>query len=149
MLPEDDANRQLAVGFKASGLLVLERQWQILNPANGWLRLKNSFHENHLANVEGNPNCTMILLIDFDENADRRELMEIPSRLRDQVFVLGCLSEPEILKERRSYEEIGRQLAQDCKNGSFAGIWSHQQLQHNRAEKERMAKIRALLFGQE
>jgi len=60
----------------------------------------------------------MVLLIDFDGKQERltEAKAKIPAHLADRVFILGALSEPEALKQAnlRSYEEIGRALAEDC-----------------------------------
>jgi hypothetical protein len=43
VLPEDDANRQLANGFFAEVDWNRQRQMQVLPPAGGWIEVLNRF----------------------------------------------------------------------------------------------------------
>ncbi len=93
----------------------------------------------------------IVLLIDFDEQEDRLAYVstKIPSDLRDRVFVLGVLSEPEKLKSslKKGFEEIGEALATDCSNNTDK-LWNHDLLKHNRDELERMIiHVKPFLFN--
>jgi len=83
----------------------------------------------------------MILLIDFDGDVGRLEKAKasIPADLTDRVFVLGVLSEPEVLKAeyRCSLEAIGTEIGRDCRQGTCT-TWGHALLQHNAGEIERL-----------
>ncbi len=48
VLPEDDANRQIANGFLLDPNLDV-RAIQILPPSGGWKKVLNSFMDNHLS----------------------------------------------------------------------------------------------------
>ena len=92
----------------------------------------------------------MVLLIDFDGKQERltEAKAKIPAHLADRVFILGALSEPEALKQAnlRSYEEIGRALAEDCREGTDT-IWGHDLLLHNASELDRLREhVRPILF---
>jgi len=91
----------------------------------------------------------MVLLIDFDGQEDRLdEAMEvIPDDLRERVFVLGALTEPEDLRRALgSYEEIGSRLARDCQSDTEE-TWTHPLLRHNAGELARLrACVRPILF---
>lgn len=95
------------------------------------------------------PKRFMILLIDFDGDANRRAEAEalIPQRLRERVFVLGAWTEPEMLKSALgSYETIGRAIARGCREYTETA-WDHELLQHNRPELDRLYRsIRPILF---
>lgn len=70
VLPEDDANRQMANGF----LLhpdVNPRAIQILNEVGGWTKVRDTFVDTHLPQLENLPKRHLILLIDLDEKLDR------------------------------------------------------------------------------
>lgn len=140
VLPEDEANRQLANGFHLNVFYHRQRQMQILPPAGGWLTLLEVFNAVHTIEMDRNENRLMILLIDLDGRPDRLDyaMKEIPERLADRVFILSTLTEPEGLKaELGSFEEIGGKLADDCRDGIDA-TWRHQLLQHNGGELNRL-----------
>jgi hypothetical protein len=81
---------------------------------------------------------------------------QIPSDLKDRVFVLGVLSEPEDLKGIKNkfetigtgkLENIGETLAQDCAD-STNEFWGHDLLKHNKAELDRMSlSVKPFLFS--
>jgi len=149
VLPEDDANRQLATGFTLDHSLDTRRM-QVLEEAGGWEPVLERFKRDHVHDMERYPNCFVVLLIDFDEHRDRFDvaMASIPGHLRDRVFVLGVWSFPERLRVDRGegYEAIGRALARDCRENTSGG-WSHPLLSHNAAEVERLQRvIRPILF---
>ena len=91
----------------------------------------------------------MVLLFDFDRKADRLSYAtgKIPEHLRDRVFVLGALSEPEALRsDLGSYETIGRKMAKDCREETDTTC-GHDLLRHNASEIGRLRKrVRPILF---
>jgi len=151
VLPEDDANRQLANGFQLDPLLD-ERRMQILEVAGGWVEVLNRFKDEHVPEMDKYASRFMVLVVDFDGRERRLDRIsaEIPEHLRERVFVLGTLSNPEKLRQAMGgkYESIGLAMAQDCRNDT-GEIWSHNLLCHNAGELERMRKsIRPVLFHQ-
>jgi hypothetical protein len=97
------------------------------------------------------PDRMIVLLIDFDEDENRLGYVEqrIPEELRNRVFVLGVLSEPERLKSslRQNFEEIGEALASDCSDHTD-GLWKHDLLKHNEPELARMmVSVKPFLFS--
>ena len=125
VLPEDDANTQIANGF----LLGLStRQIQILEEAGGWIRVPERFRSDYVDGMKRHSNRFMILLIDFDGKEERLQeaTARIPEDLQERVFILGALSEPEALRRAipGDYETIGLALAQDCREGTET-TWSH------------------------
>jgi hypothetical protein len=50
VLPEDDANRQIANGFLLDPS-IKPRNIQVLNPAGGWGKVLDSFLEDHVAGL--------------------------------------------------------------------------------------------------
>jgi len=101
VLPEDDADRELANGF----LLALDQsaltRIQVLPEAGGWMAVLDTFETDHVAKMDRFNERYMVLLIDFDGNAGRINYVKnrIPDRLRDRVFVLGALTNPEALRK--------------------------------------------------
>jgi hypothetical protein len=149
VLPEDDANRQLANGFLQDRYLSF---WKIrvLAQAGGWNRVLECFLSDHVRGMERHTNRFMVLLIDFDGKEDRLQYAkaQIPRRLRERVFVLGALTEPEALKRAipASYESIGLALARDCREGTDT-TWGHDLLRHNAGELDRLReRVRPILF---
>jgi hypothetical protein len=62
------------------------------------------------------------------------------------VFIIGSWTTPEELKDGRSFETVGGELAKDCKDESDLA-WSHDLLKHNSAEMARLrVAVRGILF---
>ncbi len=150
VLPEDDANRQLANGFQL-GDLSDYRQMKVLNVAGGWQEVVKCFKEEHAPEMDRNAKRFTVLLIDFDEQQNRLNNVkaEIPEHLKERVFVLGAWSEPEKLRTDfgPDYEKIGAAMAKDCFDNTDV-IWAHELLRHNANELERLRKhVRPILFA--
>ena len=73
VLPEDDANRQIAIGFQLALDWSVQRRIQVLNPAGGWYRVLDSFESDHVVAMDRNRHRLVVLLIDFDSNIARLE----------------------------------------------------------------------------
>ena len=121
VLPEDDANRQLANGFLLDQSVSI-RRIHVLPVAGGWRKVLNSFESEHVREMDRYSKRFMVLLIDFDGHEDRLAYAKsvVPVRLIDRVVVLGVLTEPEDLKKAGfgSYETIGMALAKDLPRGN-------------------------------
>jgi len=150
VLPEDAANRQIAVGFSLCLDFYVQRQMQVLNEVGGWTKVLSTFESDHIAMMDRTPNRNLILLIDFDDQPERlgEAQSRIPERLRERVFILGALSTPERLKNALgTYEQIGTRLAESCRSESDA-IWEHELLRHNAGQLTRLReRVRPILFG--
>ena len=149
VLPEDDANRQIANGFF---LRIAGRAWQVLPPAGGWARVIEEFERDHVFTMRRFPDTNIVLMMDFDRQVtERLERVQAvtPPELRDRVFVLGVLSEPEDLKanlKMMTFEAIGMSLFQDCADDTRR-TWSHELLKHNEAEVVRLiSSVKPFLF---
>jgi hypothetical protein len=150
VVPEDDANRQLANGFLLDPYLV-PRKIQVLEEAGGWTKVLDRFRSDHVSGMDAYPGRFMVLLIDFDSQEGRLAEVQavIPERLRDRVFVLGVWTEPEDLKPTfgPSYEAIGQDMAKDCREGTGA-TWERDLLRHNAGEIDRLRlQVRPILFS--
>lgn len=149
VLPEDDANRQLANGFHSGIDRSVERQMQILPPVGGWRRVLDAFERDHIRALVQYPSRVLVLLIDFDQEEERLAYVkaQIPSSLTERVFVLGVWSEPEKLKSAGlgSFEDIGERLAKECRQ-SVAPTWDHELLRHNSPELKRLREVVAPIF---
>jgi hypothetical protein len=149
VLPEDDANRQLANGFQLNSSLD-NRRMQILEVAGGWGEVLSRFKEDHVPEMDKYGSRFMVLLVDFDDREHRLDMVKaaIPERLKERVFVLGAWSEPEKLRQAiGSYESIGLALAEDCHKDAEE-TWMHDLLRHNAGELERLREhVRPILFG--
>jgi hypothetical protein len=150
VLPEDDANRQIANGFLLDPSIKL-RNIQVLNPAGGWGKVLDSFLEDHVADLRKWPQRHLVLLIDFDDLVDSRTeqfVSQFPPDVRDRIFLLGTQGEPEPLRKQcgDSLENIGKALAAECyRNESH--LWNHELLAHNESERLRLnAKVKSILF---
>jgi hypothetical protein len=147
VLPEDDANRQIANGFHRQVLPY--RQMQVLRPAGGWTKVLSLFESEHVTAMEHCPNRFMVLLIDFDSSETRLEKARaaIPQHLAERVFVLGAWSKPERLKtDLGDFETVGSKVADDCRSGTEATV-GHELLRHNTAELARLRhRVLPILF---
>lgn len=150
VLPEDDANRQIAQGF-ALEASVRERSIHVEPVAGGWTAVRDCFKRGYNDELLKYPLCSVVLLVDFDEMGAKRfeeVLSGVDAALKGRVFVLGARGEPEVLKTalRANYERIGRTLAKECADGTRT-TWEHELLAHNRVELERMVPhVRPILF---
>ena len=138
VLPEDDANREIANGFLLHSTL-RQRPIQVLHPAGGWMRVLESFEREHIDNLTRNTYRNLLMLIDFDSDPTRLELVNarVPTQIKNRVFVLGIWSEPEALKaDYRNYETIGTLLADGFFNQDDL-IWEHPLLKYNADERRR------------
>ena len=143
ILPEDDMNRQLANGFLLEPS-VQQRAVQVLPPADGWPKVKKGFLDTHILKLRKFQECHLILLIDFDNQLERRrEIFKsvIPDDVADRVYILGTLTEPEELSKecKLSAEKIGEALATNC-YANEVGLWGTRLLQHNQEEIDRLSK---------
>jgi len=157
VLPEDDANRQIATGFILDSN-VNEPAIQVLPIADGWGKVVDKFKDNHVSEMRRFPKRMIVLLIDFDRRGERLSYVksQIPEDLQDRVFILGVLSEPEDLKGIKKkfesigtgkLEKIGEALANDCSNNTNE-LWGHDLLKHNKTELDRMIlSVKPFLFN--
>lgn len=151
VLPEDDANRQIANGFILNPNLN-SRAIQVLPRAGGWSKVVENFLSDHAHEMRKYPRRMIVLLIDFDDQQESRldyVKNQIPEDLNDRVFVLGVLSEPENLRRdiQKTFEDIGETLAKDCSDNTNE-LWGHNLLKHNKHEIERMMlSVRQFLFN--
>lgn len=148
VLPEDDANREIANGFH----LHVEnyQQMQVLPIAGGWGRLLDEFTSTHVREMGRFPKRYMVLLLDFDDAPNRLEQVKnrIPSDLVGRVVILGAQTNPEDLKRAGlgTFEHIGSALAIECRDGHDE-IWRHPLVRHNASELKRLRDdIRQILF---
>jgi hypothetical protein len=149
VLPEDDADRQVANGFLLEPTL-LNNRIRVLEEAGGWNEVIERFCSIYATEMDRYPERRMILIIDFDGRLDRcdQARKRIPEHLLERVFILGAFNEPEDLRKElgSSYEKIGSAMARDCHDGTEL-IWRHPQLRHNSAEIERLRiDVRPILF---
>lgn len=137
VLPEDDANRQIAVGFQLG--VKNSRSMQVLSVAKGWEKARDTAKTEYFPYLEKYPDAHMVLLIDFDSDLTRSQtlLEEVPEELRGRFFVVGTLTIPEKIKAG-SLEDVGKALIDACAADECPGsIWDHELLKHNVTEGAR------------
>ena len=149
LIPEDDANRQLAIGFLLH-FAVSDGQVHTRGPAGGWKKVAEVFQSEFLEKLYQFPDAHVIMLVDFDENNERFEYFSerVPEDVKPRVFVIGAWDEPEELKRQlnSSLEGIGQALADGCDSDNFE-VWHHEHLKHNNAELERLVDVvKPILF---
>jgi hypothetical protein len=151
VIPEDDADRQIADGFVLHPRV--SRQVQVVEPAGGWARVVDTFKEEYLPLLRQHIHTHVVMVVDFDGDAAGRRRSkfeaEIPEVFRARVFVIGPRDTPESLRQStgKRYEDIGRLLADDC-DGDQAGMWGHELLRHNEVDRLRLFQtVRAFVFA--
>jgi len=150
VLPEDDANREMANGFLLDNR-VLMCNMQVLPPAGGWKKALDSLQSKHAQGFLKYPERRLLLLIDFDDEVPARQAYvrdHIPAAMRHRVFVLGVCSEPERFRAacNQKLEAIGENLAKECAE-SRQDLWAHALLMHNEAELVRLeTDVKPFLF---
>ncbi len=149
VIPEDDANRQIANGFLQE-VTVNQRRIQVLDEVGGWHNVIGSFLSNRYLEMQIYKERHVLLILDFDNDPTRFATVrsQIPPEVEDRVYILGSHSTPEPLrKDLGSFETIGLRLAQACRNSTNDG-WEHRLLAHNSPEVARMRmQVRPFLFS--
>lgn len=151
ILPEDDAYRMIANGFKRALPQEAQRKIDIRPVAGGWKHALELIPEQEM---EALPQRHLLVLTDFDSAGDVR--VDYVSKLiaaspsHDRVFSLGPKSEAEDLKGSLSAqlktpltpEACGEQFASDGLNCPDA-LWRNEQLDTawNRENLSRLCPI--------
>jgi hypothetical protein len=139
VLPEDRKNLELANGFQLQIDWNRQRQMKVLPSAGGWMDVLAQFQSDQVSYMRRYPSRFMVLLIDFDDDPDRLQYVraQIPDDLRERVFIVGVLTEPEDLRgDFGTPERAGAALAEDCRQDTD-GNWMHRLLIHNSDEVAR------------
>jgi hypothetical protein len=132
-------------------LEINERQFYVYDLARGWERGKETLLKLSKGYMREYPSSYALLIVDFDGNAHRGSEIknQIPEEVRDRVFVVGVLNEPENLKNSTGmkFEQLGLQIAEGCKDSNI-DFWERQELlAHNVDEIRRLSKaVRNLFF---
>lgn len=153
VLPEDDANREIANGFLKSLSLQYPHRMDILPPAGGWPAVRDSLSRKYVAYLRKYGDAHLILLIDFDNQVQQRMSQftsHIPADVQDRVYLVGTLDEPEKLRKALNriltQEGIGKTLADECGSG-ISYLWVHPHLAHNAGAHQRLSlTVRSILF---
>lgn len=150
VIPEDDANRQLADGFVLHHR-VKDARIQVVPPAGGWSKVLKTFQDEYLPRLRDYEDAHVVMLIDFDDQVESRMAQfeaQIPEQFRTRVFVIGSKYTPEKLKNElnRGFEQIGTDLADECDADTLV-YWSHKHLEHNDPVRQRLVQVvRPFLF---
>jgi len=150
VIPEDDRDRQLADGFILHDQVKTPRI-QVMPPAGGWREVLKEFTTEYVQRLRKYGKGHVVLLIDFDGDYDNRRMvfdLEIPTDLKDRVFVIGPSLTPEDPKRAmgKNFEQIGKDLAEDCFVGTET-TWNHPHLVHNDPDRRKLADfIKKFLF---
>ncbi len=101
LIPEDDADRELAVGF-LNHEAVADRVVGVRAPAGGWHEVLDVFESEYLPQLRRHLGAHVVMLIDFDGDESRRAHFEarIADDVRPRVFVIGSKDDPETLSAR-------------------------------------------------
>lgn len=142
VVPEDRANLDVANGFLLDPGVRL-RAVKLARVARGWTAVREELLGSIAPKLRQNTRAFAVLLVDFDGQTNRREMVlsGLDPSLADRVFVLGSLTEPEPLKrDLGSFETIGKRLARDCAEGTSTA-WGHALLKHNEAALVRLRPV--------
>lgn len=148
VIPEDDADRQLANGFvlhhEVSG------EVQIVKEAGGWIKVIETITEEYVPLLKQNPNAHVLGIIDCDNDGERikKLLDDFPSDVQDRIFLLGVFDDPQQFKisVQKPFETIGETLAEECFTEELH-LWHHTHLQHISTEIERAKRcLKPIVF---
>jgi hypothetical protein len=152
VISEDNANREIANGFR----LVVEknaRQFWINKSARGWLNGRQELvaMSESTGHLQKYKSSNAALIVDFDGKRERGSEIKqmVAEGVRDRVFVIGVLTEPEKLRNvtGMKFEQLGSQIGEGCK-GSSIGFWQHDLLVHNIEEIRRLSgAVRDIFFN--
>lgn len=148
VVPEDDANRQIVDGFCLDYRIT--GQIQVLPNAGGWSKVIKTIETEYFSILRKYPNVHVLGLIDCDNEPGRIQRLnkEFPTDVRDRIFLLGTLPNPEAFKSELhlTFEGLGEMLAEDCASGNEE-IWKHKHLEHIQDEIARAKeKLRSVLW---
>lgn len=151
VIPEDDANADLANGFRLRLSKKNQRQFQVLRSAGGWEPALREVSTNLVGGLRQFSGRHILVLLDFDEKLDRaiNALATFPADVRDRIFILGSRDNPEALRTEtgKPLEKIGEALAINCQREE-SGLWLTSHIEHNAAELSRLTPVlRPILFG--
>ncbi len=143
VVPEDDADRQIADGFILHHE-VNDTRIKVVPPAGGWSKVLKTLQDEYIPTLRNYPLAHVVMLIDFDDEVVvRKDIFEreIPDDLKARVFLVGSKDNPETLKKelKMTFEGIGLSLAQDC-NAGTTEHWDCEQLKHNDTERHRLVQ---------
>ncbi len=149
VIPEDDADRQIANGFLED--FRVQNAFQVMPPAQGREKVLSQIIEVYVPILQKYKQLKVIGVLDFDGRKDRYEqkLQEIPNGVRERVFLLGTLNNPEKLKASAGlhFESLGEKLAQECCDANFE-LWNNEQLVFLKDEVLRAKEeLWTVLFG--
>jgi hypothetical protein len=150
VVPEDDADQQIANGFNLEPALNVNR-FHVGRYPGGWPKVRAELEQRHVGTLRKFTLQHLVLLIDFDGKVEERTAQfkaAIPPDVAERVYVLGARDKPESLRKKTSltYEGIGKALAGACASREL-GLWSHEMLGHNAQDLKRlMTSVRSFLF---
>jgi len=145
VIPEDDADRQIADGFVLHPG-VRANQVQVVEPAGGWRPVIDTFLKEYLPLLKQNLRTHVVMIVDFDSHPSGRRTQvasEVPASVQDRVFIIGPFDTPEALRKelnRGGFEDIGQELAEECDRGVLE-VWSHAHMEDNDDERRRLIEI--------
>jgi len=118
--------------------------------AGGWENVVQVIKEEYYPKLRNRLAVTVVGLIDCDEQSNRigDVLHATPEDIRDRIFFLGVLKNPEAFKAivKQRFEAIGEQLANECATETYE-MWNHEHLRHIANEADRAkATLRPILF---
>lgn len=152
LIPEDDADRELAIGF-LNHYAVNDGVVAPRDPAGGWPKVLAVFKEEYIRLLHACRYAHVVMLIDFDsKDVEKRMSLfqeSTPEDVKNRVFVIGPRHEPEAAQRdlKMTREQIGSALAEECRTGTFE-LWRGPHFEHNNAELQRLvAVIKPFVFS--
>ena len=115
------------------------------------MNAKDTLEKLYVPYLQNYPKSRVVLVIDFDSDHERRQriLENVPEEIKDRVFVIGSLTNPEALRRdlQKSFEHIGSAIADECAEETSSSLWNTDLLRHNLDEVRRLSKeIKNMLF---
>src|SRR5688572_27356684 len=97
VIPEDDANRQVAAGFLLHSAVKINRL-RVMPLAGGWRHVLKTFEDEYILHLRKYSQAHVVMLVDFDGRFEERSKEfegSVPEDLNPRVFVIGSKTTPE------------------------------------------------------
>jgi len=108
------------------------------------MKVQSVFETEYVALLRNSQNVHVVMIIDFDNDAGRREWFDqrIADDVKSRVFVIGSLDNAEALKRdlKSTFEGVGKALARECQDSGLK-LWKTSQLGHNDNDVRRLSEI--------
>jgi hypothetical protein len=156
---EDQRNVDFANGFRDYKQINQRRLKMESEPAGGRAKTPALLKKEYIARLKKEQESHVVVFLDFDAEAPHEKINKclddagVDYELRSRVYFLGTRKNPEAFRNAnsqnasKSYEELGKQLAEACAQNNQSQWLEDDHLKHNEPELVRLiSNVRPILF---